>query len=290
MHNIAEFLQKNNHWFLFVILELVAVVLLFQFNRYQGSVWFTSANAVSAQVYDVTSAVEQYFSLKDQNSGLTARNIALERENAVLREKLIEAGSDSTVLATVRNSVPATVDVIPGHVISNTIDREDNLMTIDVGESDGVRPNMGVVSGTGLVGIVFQTSAHYSIVIPILSSRSSISCGIQDRGYFGYLKWQKGSPRTAFLENVPRHAKFKLYDKVVTSGYSAVFPQGIYIGKVMHVRNSADGLSYSVEVELGTDFSRVRDICVINDNSAQERLQLMRAAEDSTKVSKDNTH
>lgn len=287
MQNIVEFLKKYNHWFLFVILEAVALLLLFQFNKYQGSVWFTTANTVSAKVYEMTSAVEQYFSLTKVNEDLTQRNITLERELAVMRQKMEAMGADSTMIASIKGSMGEGISMIPAKVVSNSIDRRDNFMTIDKGEADGVKPDMGVVCGTGLVGIVYQTTAHYSVVIPILSSHSKISCCLEGRGYFGYLRWDGGSARTAYLDNVPRHAHFKLYDRVVTSGYSSVFPRGIQVGKVLHVYNSPDGLSYRMQVELSTDFSRVRSVCVINDVTAKERLEAIRAAGDSIKVSKE---
>lgn len=284
MHNIAEFLRKYNHWFLFIILEVVAAVLLFQFNRYQGSVWFTQANIVSAKVYEVVSSVEQYFSLTRVNEELTKRNVTLEREVATLREKILAQGGDSAVLASIDRTVLEGVDIIPAQVVSSSINRRDNLITINRGEADGVHPDMGVISGNGIVGIVYQTTAHYSIVIPVLSSRSNVSCSIEGRGYFGYLHWPGGSARTAYLENIPRHAKFKLYDHIVTSGYSSVFPKGINVGKILHVYNSPDGLSYRMQIELATDFSRLRDVCVISDRTAKEQLEVMRAAQDSIKV------
>lgn len=85
------------------------------------------------------------------------------------------------------------------------------------------------------------------------------------------------------MEDVPRHAHFKLGDYVVTSGYSAVFPPGVLVGKVLHVFNSADGLSYRVQLKLSTDFAKLRDVCVIDDAPMRERLELMRAAQDSIK-------
>ena len=45
MRNLFAFITRYNHWFVFLALEVVSVVLLFQYNSYQGSVWFSSANA-----------------------------------------------------------------------------------------------------------------------------------------------------------------------------------------------------------------------------------------------------
>ena len=129
-----------------------------------------------------------------------------------------------------------------------------------------------------------MTSPHYSIVIPVLSSQSNISCTIEKRGYFGYLHWNGGPSSLAYVDDIPRHAKFRRGDNIVTSGYSSIFPEGIMVGKVGYVFNSADGLSYRVQVHLSTDFGRLRDVCVIADESMKERLQIMRAAQDSMKI------
>ena len=287
MHNLSEFLQKYHHWFIFLLLEVVSMILLFQFNGYQGSVWFTSANAVSGKVYEANAAVNQFFSLSKINEQLTQRNVLLEQRVQQLSEQLEKATGDTTIASRPIMAAIAGNRIIPARVISNTIDKQDNFITLDKGAADGIKPDMGVVGGTGIVGIVYQTSKNYSIVIPVLSSHSRISCKIQGRGYFGYLHWDGKSPRHAFVDDIPRHAHFRLYDNIITSGYSSVFPPGILIGKIIHVYNSPDGLSYRCMVELSTDFGNRRNVCVIDDKIMRERLEIQRAAEDSIKNKKE---
>lgn len=287
MHNLSEFLQKYHHWFIFLLLEVVSMILLFQFNGYQGSVWFTSANAVSGKVYEANAAVNQFFSLSKINEQLTQRNVLLEQRVQQLSEQLEKATGDTTIASRPIMAAIAGNRIIPARVISNTIDKQDNFITLDKGAADGIKPDMGVVGGTGVVGIVYQTSKNYSIVIPVLSSHSRISSKIQGRGYFGYLHWDGKSPRHAFVDDIPRHAHFRLYDNIVTSGYSSVFPPGILIGKIIHVYNSPDGLSYRCMVELSTDFGNLRNVCVIDDKIMRERLEIQRAAEDSIKNKKE---
>mgnify|MGYP000478273280 FL=1 len=285
MHNLTEFLAKHNHWFVFLVLEVVSMVLLFRYNSYQGSVWFSSANAVTGKVYEWDSAVESYFSLSGVNSQLTQRNAFLEQQVRMLDDSIARLTRSQEVAVTRLSSmVPFQgCRLIPAKVVANMVNRYDNLITIDKGSADGVKRDMGVVCGMGVVGIVYLVSEHYSIVIPALNSHSNISCTIQRRGYFGYLRWRGGSSQLAYLEDVPRHAHFKLGDNVVTSGYSSVFPPGVMVGKVLHVFNSADGLSYRVQVKLSTDFARLRDVCLVDDSALQERIDLMRAAQDSIK-------
>nr|WP_294724389.1 rod shape-determining protein MreC [Prevotella sp.] len=285
MHNLTEFLAKHNHWFVFLVLEVVSMVLLFRYNSYQGSVWFSSANAVTGKVYEWDSAVESYFSLSSVNSQLTQRNVLLEQQVRALNDSIAHlTHSQETAVERLARMTPFQgCKLLPAQVVTNTVNRYNNLITLDKGAADGVKRDMGVVCGMGVVGIVYLVSEHYSIVIPVLNGHSNISCTIQGRGYFGYLRWRGGSSQLAYLEDVPRHAHFKLGDYVVTSGYSSVFPSGVMVGKVLHVFNSADGLSYRVQVKLSTDFARLRDVCLVDDSALQERIDLMRAAQDSIK-------
>ena len=286
MKNLIAFILKYHHWFVFLLLEAISAMLLFQYNSYQGSVWFSSANFVAGKVYEWGSEVESFFALTKVNEELTQRNTYLEHQVAQLSGKLSEISGDSAFLHSSQLQMLSQYKLIPAKVVTNEVSKRDNLLTINKGEADGVHKDMGVVSGTGVVGIVYMASAHYSIVIPVLSAQSNISCTIQNRGYFGYLHWNGGPINLAYVDDVPRHAHFRRGDNIVTSGYSSIFPEGIMVGKVGTVFNSTDGLSYRVQVKLSTDFGRLRDVCVIADDSMKERLELMRAAQDSIKVTR----
>lgn len=288
MRNLLEFLAKYNHWFVFLILEVVSMVLLFQYNSYQGSAWFSSANAVTGKLYEWDANVETFFSLTKVNQELTQRNAYLEQEMQKLSDSLVSVTKDSSIYHRDQFALLRNYRLIPAKVVANSVDKPGNLMTIDKGSADGIHKDMGVISGTGVVGIVYLVAEHYAIVIPVLNTKSNISCMIQNRGYFGYLRWKGGVSDLAYLEEVPRHAHFKLGDYVVTSGYSAVFPPGVRVGRILHVFNSADGLSYRVQLRLSTDFARLRDVCVIEDAAMKERLEIMRAAQDSIETNGDN--
>lgn len=281
MRNLLEFLSKYYHWLLFLVLEVVSFVLLFQYNSYQGSVWFSTSNAVVGKVYEVDAAIESFFSLTMVNENLTRRNFYLERQVNQLRRLYADMTRDTTAAERAELEFLGRYELIPAKVVSNSIDRADNLMTIDRGRKDGVEVDMGVACGNGVVGVVYLVSDHYSVVMPVLNYHSRISCSIRHRGYFGYLKWSGGDASIAYVEDVPRHAKFKRGDWVETSGYSSIFPPGVLVGKIVEVYNSRDGLSYNLKVHLSTDFGNVRDVCVISDKGIAERTRLMEAARDS---------
>ena len=284
MRNLLEFLSKYYHWLLFLVLEVVSIVLLFQYNSYQGSVWFSTSNALVGKVYEVDAAIESFFSLTKVNENLTRRNFYLERQVNQLRRLYADITRDTTVVERAELEFLSRYELIPAKVVSNSIDRTDNLMTIDRGRKDGVEVDMGVACGNGVVGVVYLVSDHYSVVMPVLNYHSRISCSIRHRGYFGYLKWSGGDASIAHVEDVPRHAKFKRGDWVETSGYSSIFPPGVLVGKIVEVYNSRDGLSYKLKVQLSTDFGNVRDVCVISDKGIAERIRLMDAARDSMRL------
>lgn len=288
MNNLLAFLAKHNHWLLFVVLEVMGLALLFQFNSYQGSVWFTSANVVTGKFYEINSSVESFISMGKLNEQLTMRNVYLERQVKHLSEMLERGNSDSTLLRSTQVQLLSQYKLIPAKVVSNSINKQDNLITIDKGSLDGIRPDMGVVSGNGIVGVVYLVSPHYSMIIPVLNSHSNISVMIENRGYFGVLHWEGGDSKMAFVDDIPRHARFNGGDNIVTSGYSALFPPGILVGKVHRTYNSPDGMSYRLRINLATDFSNLRDVCVINDAKLQERINLMRSARDSIMPAKEN--
>lgn len=281
MDNLTAFLTKNFHWLLFLLLETVSVTLLLRYNSYQGSVWISSANAVSGKLFEWQSGVEQFFQLNDRAWQLAVRNVELEDELSKVREELRQLRGDTLQPDSTMSSVASELHLLQAKVVSNTLNRRDNLITIDRGSLDGVEPDMGVVSGMGLVGVVYMVGSHYSVVIPLLNVHSRISCGIRGSGYFGYLLWDGVSTTDVFMEDVPRHAQLKRGAYVETSGYSDIFPPGITVGKIVDIGNSADGLSYRLRIRLSTDFGCLRDVSVISDKHFSERLQLLKAARDS---------
>ena len=274
MRNLLNFLLKYNHWFLFILLEVISFVLLFRFNHYQHSVYFSSANAVAGKVYEVSGGITSYFHLKSVNEDLLDRIMELEQQNHNLEDALGRHLSDSTELNSIRNLPNTDYQVFKARVINNSLNLVDNYITSNRGSKDGIRPEMGVVDGNGVVGIVYDTSSHYSRVISVLNSKSSISCKIVGSEYFGYLKWEYGDSRYAYLKDLPRHAEFNLGDTVVTSGYSTVFPEGIMIGTVDDMADSNDGLSYLLKVKLATDFGKVSEVRAIARTGQHEQKEL----------------
>lgn len=252
------------------------MVMLFRYNHFHGSAWASSANAVVGKTYEATSSLQAFFGLKQANELLTLRNIYLEQKVSQLSDQCCSSSPEKSHLSTYN------FQLISAKVVANSVDRADNLITIDKGTADGVRPDMPVACGNGAVGVVYLTSDHYSVVMSLLNINSRTSCTIKGKGYFGYLRWEPSyGSNYAYVEDIPRHARFKKGEWVETNGYSSIFPKGVLVGKIVAVYNSDDGLSYRLKVHLSTDFASLRDVCVINDSTLFERACLMEVARDS---------
>ena len=213
--------------------------------------------------------MHSYIGLEEKNRQLAQHNLVLERRVEALQRLLDETSEDSVI-----EERFSDYTVIEARVVNATVRKRNNYITINKGESDGVRPEMGVVCGNGVVGIVYLTGKHHAIVLPVLNSKSSISCKIKRTSYFGFLKWEGGSSQYAYVKDMPRHSEFSLGDTIVTSGHSAVFPAGIPVGTVDDMEDSHDGLSYLLKVKLFTDFARLNNVRVLGSFNGTEQAQL----------------
>ena len=180
MRNLLDFLIKYHHWFIFILLEVASGVLLLKYNSYQNSVWLSSANAVVGKTYQWESKVITFFDQSRLNEELTQRNFYLERQVDQLRRLYTDLTKDTTVMERQELQFLSQYQLIPAKVVDNSVNKLENLMTIDKGRADGVEVDMGVACGNGIVGVVYLVSNHYAVVIPALNVTSSrISCAIR---------------------------------------------------------------------------------------------------------------
>ena len=277
MNNLLNFFVRHSAWFIFAIYVILSLVLLFKDNPYQQSVYLTSANSVSAAVYKAFNEVTSYFHLRGINESLQERNAMLEMELIELREQLSD--QDLKHSDTLRQPALRQYNFVMAHVISNSIAQPNNFITIDRGHIDGVLPEMGVIDQNGVVGIVNVVGPHASRVISLLNPHVRLSCKLRDSGFFGSLVWDGKSPRHAVLEELPKHITWHKGDTIVTSGYSAVFSEGIIVGVVEGLARGMSDSFISLRIRLTTNFSQLSSVRVITNNMKPQIKALRRAEE-----------
>ncbi|MDO4497599.1 MAG: rod shape-determining protein MreC [Bacteroidales bacterium] len=279
MWNLIRFFTKNSPFFTWLFLAIISLILLFQSNPYHRSIWFGSANAVTGSLYQTSNNITGYFSLRSINQELLEQIGEVEAENVRLRQCLAEYSDqvdEENRPEWQKDAAEKQFEFMLAHVVSNSVNQAQNYLTLDKGEADGVRVGMGVAAHNGVVGIVANTSEHYSLVISMLNPKLRLSAGLSHNGSFGSLQWDGKSTSICMLEDIARNSKAQVGDSVVTTGYAASFPKGVPIGRIIKVDDKKGNNNFFVcKVELFTDFARLNDVNIIvnKDQDEIEKLQ-----------------
>jgi len=274
MKDFIEFFRRYFKWLVLLIYVALSCVLLFRSDPYRHHLWLTSASTVSGALYKAGHNITSFFSLREVNDDLNRRNAVLEAEVVNLREQINTmklAGFSDTM------SVPdsmAHFDFIVANVINNSVHHAQNYLTVDKGSLDGVRPEMGVIDHSGVVGTVSAVGPHYARVISLLNPNFRLSCKIKASEHFGSLVWDGNDPSQAMLEELPRHTVFSPGDTVVTSGYSAVFPAGLPVGTIMPDNRDHKENFFTLRVKLFADFSRLSNVQIVKNNHRDELVSV----------------
>lgn len=268
MQNLLRFLLKYHFTLLFVLLEALAILLLLQNNNYQNTRFVELARNVQGTFYEQSMRVEQYLRLRQKNQQLVEEN---ERLRNYIATNLRAEGD--TFRRRVDTSFDRQYSYLSARAINNSVNKQHNFITLDKGEEDGVAPEMGVISGQGVVGVIRGVSDHFSTAISLLNSELRVSAKLSGTGYFGPLNWTGRDYRYATLADIPLHARLSRGDTVITSGYSAIFPEGISIGLVDSYEEKG-GRFYEVDVELSTNFKRLSNVYIVKNMLSEEQKQL----------------
>lgn len=273
MRNLLNFFIRYGAWFLFVFYAAISCFLLFQRNPFQHHVYLTSANAVVSGVYDVAANVTGYINLRDINADLQRRTadlesevIALREHNRALRQQLLQDSLRTTDSLERFRFILATV-------VNNSVVNPYNYITVNKGRLDSIQPEMGVMDQNGVVGVVNTVSDHHARIISLLNPNFRLSCKLRGNDAFGSLVWDGKSPYEAILEELPKQVRFHKGDTIITSGYSAVFPEGIPVGTIIGSTRGEDDNFNTLRIKLLTDFSTLSTVKVISNRDIADIRQ-----------------
>ena len=158
-----------------------------------------------------------------------------------------------------------------GRVIGKDLTLLRNTLTLDIGETEGIKPLMPVIGDGGLVGLVVSVSEHYAIVNLMLNVDFRASAKIERSRVDGIIAWDG---RRLSLKNVAKTLDVKIGDVVLTSTYSSTFPRDIRIGVVNEIEEHPGTLFKSVFVTPSVDFVKLEEVFVLRSLPNQERISL----------------
>lgn len=274
MRNLISFIIRHFAWLTFTFFVIISLMLLFRYNAYQNFIFLTSANSASYAIHSVKNGVTSYINLKDTNSDLLIRNAELENRIIALEKKLSDYQLRLYADSILEEELIPGFNYIVAEVINNSISKPFNYILLNKGRADGIEPEMGIVDHNGVIGIIDVVGEHASRAISLLNPKFRLSCKVKDHDFFGSLVWGGGDPTTVLLEEMPRHVDFETGDTIVTSGYSAVFPEGLLVGTIIDTEKDKDDNFLSFKVKLFTDFSQLNIVRVLKNDKYDELSEL----------------
>jgi rod shape-determining protein MreC len=269
MERLFLFFYQYRAFFTFLFLEVICAWLIVENNQYQGAQFFNSSNSAIASLNNFSQGVREYFLLRNINSTLAQENAELRSKLEQYNQKRFLGSPDSTFSVKVDSSVIRQYDFVSAKVVANTVHRFTNYITINKGATDGITPGMAVISPLGAVGKVKSVSKHYSVVTSILHIDVQVSVLLKRTGYFGTAQWDGRNPDLLKLKYVPTHVNPVKGDTIITSGYNAVYPEGIMVGVIEEVQKN-ETLFYDLTVKLSQDFRKLAYVEVVRNHLRNE--------------------
>lgn len=278
MQKLIRFILKYNFIIIFIIIELFSLSLLINNNPFQRLIFLNKFQNISGYFYEKYNNASSYFNLKSENQKLVEENLLL--QNELLRNKY-NIIDDS---AKIRSELINKYLVIPARVINNSVNRQYNYLTLEAGSNNGIEKDMAVVNNRGVVGVVIGVTKNYSSVISILNPKISISSKIRKNGYFGLLNWDGNNYRKSVLNGIPDFVEIMPGDTIVSSGYSAIFPENQLIGFITEFKKKEGSGFWEIDVKLFADFKKLYNVFVVKNINKTE----IKLLEKSFKDDRDN--
>lgn len=264
LYDIATLFKE---YFLFAFLVIVSLFLLSVNDNAQIRALRSMAIASIGFTQDIVRIIPNYLDLRRENHALRELNLTLSDEVSRLREARLENLRLHALIGLKDRPRPGYV---AANVVGKSLQLLRNTLTVDVGESEGVRVNMAMVTEEGLVGKIIATSSHYAVGQLLLNRDLRVSAKVQRSRVDGIIRWE--GRRTLSLQNVVKTQDVKAGDLVITSEYSTIFPHGIPIGVVSSARLLSESLFQSIEVTPSVDFAHLEEVFVVTSTPDSSRF------------------
>lgn len=261
MQQLIYFFQKFKYFLFFLLLEFIALALIFNNLDFHKSKFINSANSVTGGFYSQITTISDYFNLKSENKLLNEENTRLRN---LLEKKELENISENPDVIVIDSTFSQKYSYTSAKIINNNYTNQFNFLTLNKGENDGIQKEMAVFNSKGIIGITENTSSKYTRVQSVLNRDSKINARLKNTNFFGTLSWDGNNYKIVQLYDIPRQAPLKIGDTIVTDGKSAIFPEGILIGSISKINkgNSADN---KVDVTLFNDMSNLGFVYVVKN-------------------------
>ncbi|MFN5375284.1 MAG: rod shape-determining protein MreC [Chitinophagaceae bacterium] len=273
MRNVFLFLRRYSVFIIFLVMQVIALSMLFTDNRFHNSVLGMVTNEVAGSINNRVDRAEEFLSLSEQNKKLREQNaqlLSLLPSGSLMPDSALQLVTDTFRLDSIKQY--RQYQYFSAKVISNSVFQQQNYLVLHRGTAQGVEPNMAVVSVDGIVGTVVHVSQNMSIVMSLLNRQSKVIATLKKGSGLGEVGWDGKDPRYLVLTKIPKTVVVKQGDTVVTSPYSDKFPPGLPIGTVHRVEQDQETNTYILLVKTAVDFYNVQHAYAVK-NILQDEME-----------------
>lgn len=269
MRNFLAFIRRFRVFLVFALLQIIALSLYFSFTSYPRSQYLTTASWINGNILTARHQVTKHF-------GLEESNLKLQHENIRLRSKLPQSyiSMQNGVVKINDTLYHQQYEYIAATVINSTHDKRNNYFTLNAGTKQGVNKGMGVFSDKGIIGVIHNSSDHFSVVKSCLTQNINVDIMVEGSGQFGLLKWDGADPRTGTMWGVSNDLDIKLKSKVVTRGGGGMFPRGLPVG-IISKKEPVEGKPlWDLSIQFSEDYRSIQRVYVIRNVLREEQEEL----------------
>lgn len=283
MRNFIFLIRRFFNLILFIGLEVLAFVLVSRSRTLQGDDIVSAANTVTGLVYQKKDDLFYYISLGKLNDSLLNENVRLRK--AIDQLKTVDTLADLRIKKELASTGDTTKHIVKyaeyiyrtARVINNSVENINNYITINRGATDGIQKGMSVISSSGLVGRVEYVSAHFAVILSILSGKQQVSAKLKD-GTFKSTVWDNERPDVFQMRDMPPEIKIKKGDSVFTTSFGNTFPPDVLIGRVVAIEMNKKNGKQQLYLKPATNFRNLQYVYVLENIRTTEQKLL----EDST--------
>jgi rod shape-determining protein MreC len=277
MRNVFLFIARFSNLLFFLFLQVLALSMLFRYNKFHQAEYMNVASEITGRFYVRYNNIETYFTLQKENEKLRLQNADLLnklKSDFSVPDSSVQLVTDSFRVDSLEQYRKYLY--LPAKVIGNSIDGQNNFVTLHRGSNQGVGVNMAVVGPEGVVGKIVNVSPNMSVAMSLLHRKNSVVALLKKGGGFGEVTWDGKDPRYVTLSNIPRTIKVDKGDTVVTSSYSDIFPPGKVVGYVQEVKEDKSSSTYNLKLKTATDFYSVQHAFIVKNMQKAEMDSLMK--------------
>ncbi len=253
-------LLKQKDHILFILAVFLSYYILMNNDSPDVTILRGKANTLFARISAPITYVKSLWVLEEETQLLREKNIQLSLEIESLIHAAEENNSLRNLLGFKRDS---RLTLVPARVMNFGVSANMTSMAIDVGTINGVQPDQPVIVPGGIVGKTIITDQNLSLVQMLNDVNYRLSVRMLPSGAVGILRWKKDD--ICEVWEIQKNAKIQIGNRIVTSGFSGIYPGNLYVGEVIGIVNERGSFQKVAIARIKPNLGALRNVFVITE-------------------------